>query len=295
MSSPPEPRLACADSSFPRLSHGGALAVIRDLGIAAVDVCVFAGYRHTTPDSVLAEPAAVAAAVGGRLADEELVPSDVFAILAEDFETLAVNHPDAEVREESRRRFERVLEFAARLQAPGLTILPGWPFPGVDRESNVELAAAELQRRAELAGEAGLRLSVEPHYRSIAETPAATLELLARAPDVSLALDYSHFVFQGIRQADLDPLIARTGHVHLRQAAPGVMQARAREGTIDFAAVLDALAAASYEGFLAIEYQCEDWLECRRVDCLTETAEMRDLVLAWASERASSDSDKGGR
>lgn len=41
------PRLSCADSAFSRLSHATALAVIRDLGIPAVDVCVFAGYDHT--------------------------------------------------------------------------------------------------------------------------------------------------------------------------------------------------------------------------------------------------------
>jgi hypothetical protein len=70
------------------------------------------------------------------------------------------------------------------------------------------------------------------------------------------------------------------------------MQARAREGTIDFSAVLDALETESYGGALAIEYQCEEWLECHRVDCVTETAEMRDLVLEWAAGRTSSDSDK---
>jgi sugar phosphate isomerase/epimerase len=123
-------RIACADSSFPRLSHAAALAVIGDLGIIAVDVCVFAGYEHTTPAAVDADPVAVAESVAGRLAAEGLVASDVFAILAEDFETLAVNHPDAAVREESRRQFDRVLEFAVRLGAPGLTILPGAPWPG---------------------------------------------------------------------------------------------------------------------------------------------------------------------
>jgi sugar phosphate isomerase/epimerase len=289
---PAAERIACADSSFPRLSHAAALAVIGDLGIKAVDVCVFAGYEHTTPAAVVADPTAAADAVAGRLAANDLTASDVFAILADDFETLAVNHPDRAVRGESSARFAKVLEFAARLGAPGLTILPGALFPGVARESGIELAATELQRRAEAAAEAGLRLSVEPHYRSIAETPAAALELVELAPDLSLALDYSHFIFQGIRQADVDPLIERAAHVHLRQAAPGVMQARTREGTIDFAAVLDALEAAEYQGFLAIEYQCEEWLECRRVDCITETAEMRDLVLDWAGQPASSNGDK---
>lgn len=281
-------RIACADSAFPRLSHPAALAVIDDLEIPAVEICVFAGSLHTTPERVLADPAVAAASVVERLAVHGLAPANVFAILAGDFESLAVNHPDPAVRAESLAQFDAVLDFAGRVGAPSLTILPGAPFPGVERERGLDLAAAELQRRAERAAAAGVRLMVEPHYHSIAESPEAALELLDRAPDVSFALDYSHFVFQGIRQADVDPLVARTGHVHLRQAAPGVMQARTSEGTIDFAAVLDRLEEASYDGYLSIEYQCEEWLECRRVDCISETADMRDLVLDWEAGRNAS-------
>ncbi len=283
-------RIACADSSFPRLSHAASLAVIRDLEIAAVEVCVFAGSGHTTPEAVVADPTVTAAAVGERLAANGLIASNVFAILGEDYETLAVNHPDAAVREESLARFAKALDFTARLGAPCLTILPGTHFAGVDRERGIELAGAELRRRAELAGAAGIRLTFEPHYGSIAESPTAALDLLERVPDLAFALDYSHFVFQGVSQADVDPLIAGTGHVHLRQAAPGVMQARACEGTIDFGAVLDELAAAGYEGYLAIEYQWEEWLESNRVDCISETAEMRDLLLEW--ERASDNANE---
>jgi hypothetical protein len=44
-------RLSCAISAFPRLSHDGALAVIRDLGIEAVDVFVLTGSWHTAAES----------------------------------------------------------------------------------------------------------------------------------------------------------------------------------------------------------------------------------------------------
>lgn len=281
-------RLACADSAFPRLSHATALAVIDDLGIGAVEVCVFAGSNHTTPDEVVADPAAAAATVTDRLAVHGLAAANAFAILAADFEGLAVNHPDPAVRAESLARFDRILDFTARIGAPTLTILPGTPFPGVERERGLDLAAAELQRRAERAAAAGVGLLVEPHYGSIAASPEAALELLDRAPDVGVALDLSHFAFQGFAQAEADPLIPRTAHVHLRQGAPGLMQARAGEGTIDFVAVLDRLAETGYEGYLSIEYQCEEWLDCRRVDCISETADMRDLVLAWGAGRNAS-------
>ena len=270
--------LACADSSFPRLSHDVALRAIADLGLSAVDVCVFPA-AHTHPDAVRADPAAVADATAKRLDSLDLGVSDVFLILAEEsFEERAINHPDRDVRAQSLTYFERALDFARWLGSPGITVLPGMPFGAP--AASLELAAAELQRRAQLAGEAGLTLAFEPHYESIAETPGRTLELLDRAPDVRLALDYSHFVYQGIAQAEVDVLIPHARHVHLRQAATGSMQRPARYGAIDFALLVQRLDTAGYEGFLCLEYQWEEWLDCNEVDCISETAELRDLLLA---------------
>jgi sugar phosphate isomerase/epimerase len=272
-------RLSCADSTFPRLSHDVALAVIKDLGIGAVDVCSFAGYRHTPPETVLADPTRSAAEVARRLDRHALVVADVFAILSESFEQRAVNHPDAAVRAGVLDDFGQFVAFAGRLGAPGLTILPGTTFEGVPEHESLRLAATELARRVQLAGEAGLRLAIEPHYGSIASTPASALELLDRVPGLGLALDYSHFVYQGLAPAEVDPLLVHTRHLHVRQAAPGTMQARAHEGTIDFARIRDMLLAMGYDGYFALEYQWEDgWLDLSRVDCISETAELRDVL-----------------
>jgi sugar phosphate isomerase/epimerase len=277
------PKLSCADSAFPRLSHGGALAVIADLGIPAVDLCIWAGYDHNPPTEACADPAATADRIGERLQQQGLGVADVFAILAESFEELAVNHPDPGVREESWRRFDALVELAVRLGSPGLTILPGAVFNGVDEGESLALAAAELQRRAEIAGEAGLRLSVEPHFRSVVPTPGRTAALLELTTDVHLALDQSHFAFQGYELEESFPLLERTKHVHLRQGRPGLIQARVGEGTIDYAGLRDRLLGAGYDGYFAIEHQWEEgWLDFTRVDCISETAEMRDLMLRAA-------------
>jgi sugar phosphate isomerase/epimerase len=114
----------------------------------------------------------------------------------------------------------------------------------------------------------------------VAETPARALELVERTPEVGFALDYSHFVYQGIRVEDVDPLLPRTHHLHVRQAAPGVIQARTHEGVIDFPRIRDALIGMGYAGYFALEYQWEDgWLDFASVDCIAETADMRDVLL----------------
>jgi sugar phosphate isomerase/epimerase len=273
-------RVSCADSTFPRLSHEMALAVIKDLGIAAVDVCSFTGYRHTPPETVLADPEGTADAVRTRIDRLGLEVADVFMIVGGSFDEYAPNHLDPDVRGTALEQFERFVTFARRLEAPGVTILPGTVFEEVGAEASLERAATELNRRAQIAGEAGLRIAFEPHYGSVAETPARTLELLELTPEVGLALDYSHFVYQGIPVEHVDPLLSRTHHFHVRQAAPGVIQARTNEGVIDFVRIRDALLGMGYDGYFAIEYQWEEgWLDFAHVDCIAETADTRAVLL----------------
>jgi sugar phosphate isomerase/epimerase len=271
-------RLACADSGFPRLSHDAALAVIADLGLRAVDICVFP-VAHTHPDVVRSDPAAAAKNVRARVERHGLTVSDVFLIPGrESLQEYAVNHPDAEIRAHSFAYFESTATFARLVGSPGLTVLPGMPFD--DAGASFDLAAHELARRAERARDLGLALSIEPHYDSIVQTPARTLELLERVPEIQLALDYSHFVYQGIPQTDVEVLISHARHIHLRQAGPGAMQLPAHSGVLDFPLMVARLDAAGYSGFLCLEYQWEEWLGCNRVDCISETAELRDLLLA---------------
>jgi len=275
-----ELKLSCADSTFPKLSHDGSLTVIADLGFPAVDVCSFTGYRHTPPEQVLADPDRAADVVIERLERFGLAVSDMFVILGSSFEEQAPNHPDERVREKALDDYQRFVTFARLIGSPGITVLPGAEFDGVPEGESMELAAEQLNVRAQLAGEAGLRLAFEPHFGSLAQTPAKALELIERTHDVRFALDYSHFVYQGIDQDEVDLLLPHTHHFHVRQAAPGVVQARTREGTIDFARVRDELLGMGYEGYFALEYQWEDgWLDFSRVDCIAETAEMRDLLL----------------
>lgn len=273
-------RLSCADSAFPKLSHDVSLAVIRDLGIPAVDICLFAGFDHNPPHVVAEAPEAVADKIQARLERHELAVADVFVILGTSFDELAVNHPDPGVRAESLRRFEAVVTFAGRLSSPGITLLPGTTFDGVPADESLALATRELRRRVEIAGAAGLELSVEAHYQSVAPTPARAVELLDQAPDLTLTLDHSHFLYQEFSQDDVDALIPRSRHVQLRQAGPGRMQLPAHGGAIDIGLFVERLDKTGYTGYLGLEYQREDWLDCNQVDCISETAELRDILLA---------------
>ena len=261
--------------------------VIADLGFRHADVCVFAGYAHNPPDVVVADPDRSADVVLERLSRHGLDATDVFAILGDPLElsAFALNHPDPAEREEAMLQFFPILRFASRIGAPGITLLPGSVFEGTTLQESLDRSASELQRRAEVAGEAGLALSIEPHYESVVETPNLCQELLNKAPDVLVTLDHGHFVFQGFTQDDIDVLLPRTRHLQLRQAAPGDMQTPARKGVIDYGLLLDRIAEAGYRGYLGLEYQWDEWMDFNRVDCISETAELRDLLLELAANR----------
>ena len=114
----------------------------------------------------------------------------------------------------------------------------------------------------------------------MAPTPERALALLELAPGLTLTLDYSHFVYQGIPETEVEQLAPFARHCHLRGARRHRMQAPLRENAIDFERMLDTLGAVGYEGFLGLEYVWLDWEHCNECDNLSETLLLRDRVRA---------------
>ena len=88
-----------------------------------------------------------------------------------DFERYAPNDPDPYNRAQSRALFADMLELAERIEAPGMTMLPGIDWPGMTHRESFDRAVEELGRRAEQASARGIRFSIEPHLGSIAQDP----------------------------------------------------------------------------------------------------------------------------
>lgn len=63
-----------------------------------------------------------------------------------------------------------------------------------------------------------------------------------------------------------------------------VLQASMRGNTIDFSRQVAALRAAGYSAYLACEYVWTEWMQCDRVDNLTETVALLDMLRAAADE-----------
>jgi sugar phosphate isomerase/epimerase len=275
-------KLACADDTFRLLRpHRAVLELVAALDVEAVDVFLAGNRSIVRPEDVRDDVAGAAARIAADVAAAGLKISDVFVLPWTDLETMAPNHPDAEERERSRALFDDMLELAVRLEAPGLTILPGIDWPH-DRAS-FDRAVEELGWRAGQARSNGLRFSVEPHVGSVVATPALARSLAEAAPGVEMTLDYSHFVRQGLAEEEADVLIPFTRHVHVRGASSARVQESIRENALDFERILGALVDGGYDGYLTLEYVWLQWEHCHECDNLAESILLRDRLRAALS------------
>ena len=139
---------------------------------------------------------------------------------------------------------------------------PGWLRLG----QGLTAVAAHLQR-------AGLRLAYHHHMGTVIESEADIDRLMAQTgPEVGLLLDTGHLTYAGGDPARVaQRYAARIVHVHCKDVRADVLTvARARDlsfldavlagvftvpgdGSIDYPAVLSALAAVGYEGWLVVE------------------------------------------
>lgn len=274
-------RLACADNSFRLVQPWeSAVQLIRLLELEAVDVCLMGNRSHIRPEDVRDDIPAAADRIRNGLARSGLAASDLFCIPWTDFERHAPNHPEPEERVRSRALFRDMLELAARIEAPGLTMLPGIDWDGESHEDSFGRAADELAWRAGEARARGVRFSVEPHFGSVIQAPGEARRLCETADGVELTLDYSHFVYQGYPEAEIEPLAAHARHVHVRGARERRMQIALKDSAIDFERMIDVLAAAGYDGDVGLEVLWIDWEHLNECDVVSESILLRDRVRA---------------
>lgn len=270
--------LACADFTFPLLSHDQVLKLIQMLGLEGVDIGLFEERSHLWPSVQFENGARSARLLKQKTDDLDLAIADLFLQMAPDFEPYAINQPQRDRREQARNWYLRTLEYAAECGCGHVTLLPGVHFPEETREQSLDRAVDELIWRVEEAQKASLVLGVEAHVGSIVAEPKLALDLLNRVPGLTLTLDYTHFTRAGIADADVEPLIEHASHFHVRGARTDRLQERFAHNTIDYERILQVMNRASYKGWLGLEYVWIDWEHCNECDNLSETILFRDFL-----------------
>ncbi|WP_328766320.1 sugar phosphate isomerase/epimerase family protein [Devosia aurantiaca] len=161
-------------------------------------------------------------------------------------------------------------------------MLPGLINPGQSRKQAIANSAEALKPLVEASQRSGIGLSIEPHVHGVLESVDAVHELVSKVPGLRITLDLAHFTALGYRQDEIETLVPHAGHVHLRQARQGALQAKMEQGTINFPSLFSALRDVGYDDWLSIEVVHQAYMDTLYDDVLTETVKMRDAFRAWS-------------
>lgn len=267
-------RIGLTSWSLRACSTAEAVGVARALSFTGLDLGYFYG-PALSKAAVLADPRAAAAQVRAL----GIAVPNFYHLFGD---TLADrNLADPAAYDRNVADFARVAEFCGAAGIASVFVLPGVCNPGQSRAQALAQSAASLAALLPIARDHGVTLTIEPHVHSFLESPALTLDLLARAPGLRLTLDYAHFACLGWRQDEIDALAPHAAHVHVRQAKPGFLQTKLGQGTINMPAMLGALRDAGYDGWLSVEWVHQDYMDTLHDDVLSETIACRDLLRAW--------------
>ena len=273
-------KLACADFTFPLLSHDRVLDLIAMLEFEGVDIGLFEQRSHLWPSREFKAAAKAGRQLGRKLAARSLRCADIFLQADPNFTTFAINHPNASRRRHARELFLKLLDYSAAAGARHVTALPGVRFEGEPASASWQRCGEELAWRVDAARRHRLIFGVEAHVGSIARTPKEALRLVRSVPGLTLTLDYTHFTRAGLPDRAIEPLVAHASHFHARGACKGRLQAAFQHNTIDYGGVLRAMRRTGYRGYVGVEYVWVDWEHCNEVDNLSETIQLRDFLRA---------------
>ena len=201
-----------------------------------------------------------------------------------DFESYAVNHPEAARRQKARDWFLKTLDYAARCDCRHVTTLPGVHFEEEPYEDSFARAVDELQWRVDQARTYDIVFGVEAHVGSLVPDPISAERLVRQVAGLTLTLDYTHFTRLGMPDAAIEPLVQYAGHFHVRGARRDRLQESFSRSTIDYGRVYQAMKAAGYTGWIGIEYVWIDWEHCNECDNLSETIRFRDYFRALIAQ-----------
>lgn len=279
-----KPTFSCADFTFPELPHDNVLELIKLLGIEAVDLGLFEDRSHHYPSDIASNPEEDGQRIASALDERDLEPADVFLQTGAEPDIAATNAPDDTVRERNRETFRKTVTFARALGCQHITGLPGVFHDRTSDETDWKRACEETRWRVRIAEEQDIVYSVEAHLGSILPDPETALQFIEDVPGLTLTLDYGHFIYQGIPEASIHPLVPHASHVHVRGGAPERLQTPMGENEIDFSSILSELEDAEYDGYICHEYVYVDWEGCNRTDNVSETIKLHELLQNALSE-----------
>jgi sugar phosphate isomerase/epimerase len=243
--------------TFPGTDPRQVLSAVRDCGFATTQFNLACVGLPSMPDAVAPETITAI-----RTASEEAGVS-----LAALSGTYNMAHPDRSVRERGLKQLKVVIETAAALQIPLVTLCTGsrhaqdqWMHhPDNTLPSAWADMAAEMEKALELAERHGIDLGIEPEQANIVTSAADAVRLIEEMGSrrLRIVLDPAN-LFEQATPAEVSDIVARAidisaGYVTMAHAKDRYADGRfatAGQGIVDFPAFIKGLRATGFSGAL---------------------------------------------
>jgi sugar phosphate isomerase/epimerase len=248
-------RIGVFAKTFPGSEPSGVLAAVRDAGFAVTQFNLACAGLPSMPD-VVPDDAIGAIAAAAKSSDVGLVALSG---------TYNMAHPNKTVRDDGLRRLAIIIEAAAALSIPLVTLCTGtrnaddqWAHhpDNADLSAWAEMAA-EMAKALEFAERHGVDLGIEPEQANIVTSADDAMRLIAEmgSKHLRVVLDPANLFEQAsIEQARtiVAKAVERTaGHVAMAHAKDRFADGRfatAGQGVVDFADFVSRLTATGFDG-----------------------------------------------
>ncbi|RWC50753.1 MAG: sugar phosphate isomerase/epimerase [Mesorhizobium sp.] len=250
-------RLGIFAKTFPGTEPAAVLAVVRQAGYDTTQFNLACAGLPSMPDVVPAEAIASirAAAQSGGVS------------LAALSGTYNMAHPDKAVRDDGIRRLAVVIEAAAALEIPLVTLCTGsrnaadqWAYhPDNTMPAAWSDMAAGMEKALALAGDAGVDLGIEPEQANIVTSAKDATRLIAEmgSRHLKIVLDpanlFEHATPDEARAIVAAAIDKAAGHIAMAHAKDRFGDGRfatAGQGIVDFPDFVARLKAADFDGSL---------------------------------------------
>jgi sugar phosphate isomerase/epimerase len=268
------PIIACTTHSFGVLTLEAAFRLIRSLDIEYADLIAATFPKQLDPSALAADPDGEAERIGNLAADCGVKLSGCFVGFRD-----RLGNPAPETRRRAVEFFGAIGRFARRCGIAHVQSGFGRADDSLPRDEQFGIIVETVGAVHRAVAAEGAEYIVEAQRSAAIQTPEDTWRLLRALPELRINHDPGQFACVGAAQQSYESLYARTPHIHMRQARPGVLQERLEEGTIDFRRVVRGLQQAGFDGVYATEYvHFANVPDCSTVDVVTETVKMCDLI-----------------
>ena len=254
-------RFAFSTNAFMKHSFDQAAATISGLGYEGLEL--MADVPHAWPAGLLPE---TKHAITESMSRHHLAFSNINAFMMnaiadhrQKYWYPSFIEPDPNYRQVRLDHTRRALTLCAELGAPHITTEPGGPIAkGQTRQQAIDLFVEVLKPLAEHAHREGVLLLIEPEPELLLETTDQYLEVAERvnAPSIGLNFDVGHaYCMSEDITGQIAKLAPHIKHYHLEDIAATRVHHHLVPGTgvIDFAAVIAAIEATGYNGWLTVE------------------------------------------